>query len=112
MNLIVSWILKTSKQHQGCTTVTNYSMYFFFFFWDERYNLSGRCLKAHDLLQRSSMESFAKKSVKWKANLQHQIQNGPIFLGENLKIEQFHKPSKLQKIVFSKLMEHVIKISD
>ena len=57
------------------------------------------------------MESFATRSVKWKAILQYQIQNGPKFLVKNLKIEQFYQPSELQKIVFSKLMEQVINVS-
>ena len=107
-------ILKTSKKRQGCATVTNYSIYSFFFFEIKRQNSSMSYLKTHNLLQRSSMENFGTKSVKWKGNLQPQNIKSKmvLFLFQNLKIEQFHKPSKIQKIVFSKFMKLVIIISD
>ena len=34
----------------------------------------------------------AVATSNWKANWQHQIQNGPTFSAENLKIKQFYHP--------------------
>ena len=101
MNLILFWKQVNNAGVVPLLLIIPFFFFFFFFFFLRWKAKSFREIFKNTWRSATLINGkLCYKVSEVKATSQHQIQNGPISLVENLKTEQFHKPLKLQKIVF------------